>query len=252
MKQTGRKTTKHFEYHVCCCVVHIVDVCWRNHCNTVMEFLILKFDFLYLSLILQHICLKFWSELSVTVLLSFYCFQLTRHSSPGCVRHIRTARCWSFVWKTLLDSAGTILFVFETLVSLFTSIATIVSCCWLLIEKVPAVTGVYVMCFCSMKSADLDENCRLLLKTMDFEICRFHWKPKRKTNCRGQKFVIYFSGGSRISRRRGALTSWVGLRLLRQLRFENFVCRNKRIWTLRVRAPGTPPRFANVFVIRIP
>ena len=29
--------------------------------------------------------------------------------------------------------------------------------------------------------------------------------------------------------------------LPRQLHFENFVCQNERIWTLRGRAPGTPP-----------
>ena len=33
--------------------------------------------------------------------------------------------------------------------------------------------------------------------------------------------------------------------LRRRLRFENFVCRNKRIWTLRGRAQGTRPRSAN-------
>ena len=34
-----------------------------------------------------------------------------------------------------------------------------------------------------------------------------------------------------------------------RLHFENFVCRNERIWTLRgVRAPDTPPRSANVYV----
>ena len=31
----------------------------------------------------------------------------------------------------------------------------------------------------------------------------------------------------------------------RQLRFEDFVYRNERIWTLRGRSPGTPPRSAN-------
>ena len=36
-----------------------------------------------------------------------------------------------------------------------------------------------------------------------------------------------------------------GRGLPRRLRFENFVCRNERIWTLRGRAPGTPPRSAN-------
>ena len=32
-----------------------------------------------------------------------------------------------------------------------------------------------------------------------------------------------------------------GRGLPRWLRFENFVCQNERIWTLRGRAPGTPP-----------
>ena len=39
-----------------------------------------------------------------------------------------------------------------------------------------------------------------------------------------------------------------GCGLLRQLRFENIVCQNERIWTLRGerrRAPGTPPKSAN-------
>ena len=35
--------------------------------------------------------------------------------------------------------------------------------------------------------------------------------------------------------------------LPRQLRFENFVCRNKRIWNLRGRALGMPPRSTNDF-----
>ena len=38
---------------------------------------------------------------------------------------------------------------------------------------------------------------------------------------------------------------WGGRGLLRRLRFKNFVCRNERIWTLRGRAPGAPPRSAN-------
>ena len=45
-------------------------------------------------------------------------------------------------------------------------------------------------------------------------------------------FIYIYSGGSMISRR-GASTSGGGRRLLRQLRFENFVCQNERIWTLR-------------------
>ena len=40
--------------------------------------------------------------------------------------------------------------------------------------------------------------------------------------------------------------NFVGRRgLPRRLRFENFVCQNERIWALRGRAPGTPPRSAN-------
>ena len=38
-------------------------------------------------------------------------------------------------------------------------------------------------------------------------------------------------------------------RLPRQLRFENFVCRNERIWILGGRAPGTPPRSANAVCV---
>ena len=33
--------------------------------------------------------------------------------------------------------------------------------------------------------------------------------------------------------------------LPRQLRFQNFICQNERIWTLGGRAPGMPPRSAN-------
>ena len=33
--------------------------------------------------------------------------------------------------------------------------------------------------------------------------------------------------------------------LPRRLCFENFVCRNEKIWTLGGRTPGTPPRSAN-------
>ena len=37
--------------------------------------------------------------------------------------------------------------------------------------------------------------------------------------------------------------------LLRQLRFENFVCRNERIWTLRGACAGhAPSRSANVYM----
>ena len=48
--------------------------------------------------------------------------------------------------------------------------------------------------------------------------------------------------------RRGAWTPEA-----RQLRFKNFVCRNKTIWTLRGgRAPGTPPsRSANTFLLHV-
>ena len=42
-----------------------------------------------------------------------------------------------------------------------------------------------------------------------------------------------------------------GRGLPKRLRFENFVCRNDRIWTLGGRAPGTPPRSANDYVGKI-
>ena len=51
------------------------------------------------------------------------------------------------------------------------------------------------------------------------------------------KQTLHFSGRSRISRG--------GHGLPRRLCFEHFVCRNERIWTLRGRAPDTPPRSAN-------
>ena len=56
------------------------------------------------------------------------------------------------------------------------------------------------------------------------------------------------SGGSRISRR-GRVDVVGGPRLPRRLYFENAVCRNERIWTLRGRgrAPGTPPRSTNAY-----
>ena len=64
------------------------------------------------------------------------------------------------------------------------------------------------------------------------------------------------SGGSRISRRGGAPTSYGGCRLLTQLRFENFVCQCKRIWTLTdgggVRAGGAPPPWIRQWWALIP
>ena len=55
------------------------------------------------------------------------------------------------------------------------------------------------------------------------------------------------SGGSRISRRGGANLVG-GCQLPRQLRFENFVCQNERIWTLGGRAPAAPPGSATEVV----
>ena len=53
------------------------------------------------------------------------------------------------------------------------------------------------------------------------------------------------SGGSRVSHRVGVDLKG-GRELLRELRFENFVCRNEGIWTHRGHAPGTSPsRCAN-------
>ena len=50
------------------------------------------------------------------------------------------------------------------------------------------------------------------------------------------------SGGSRISRRGGRGPRRGGRGLPRWLRFANFVCQNKRIWTLRrARPPLDPP-----------
>ena len=39
-----------------------------------------------------------------------------------------------------------------------------------------------------------------------------------------------------------------GRGLPRRLRFADFVCQNERIWTLRGRAPGTPPRSTNGYI----
>ena len=74
--------------------------------------------------------------------------------------------------------------------------------------------------------------------------------PYRNTYCKTKSLsslrveviiykIISNSGGSRISRR--------GRKLPRRLRFENFVCRNERIWTLGGACAGhAPSRSANV------
>ena len=67
-------------------------------------------------------------------------------------------------------------------------------------------------------------------------------------HCHCNTLGWHTSGGSRISRggRRPRGGRWL-LRHEWQLRFENFVCRNERIWTLRGCALGTPPRSANEY-----